>query len=768
MDNTISREVERVDAREKARGELPYLADYTFPDKLYGRVVRARVARGRILARNTPTLPEGYSCFDAEDIPRGGNNCVRMIQDDWPIFAEQEVRYYGEPLALLVGPDRGVLSTLVERFEEAVEYEVLEPVITIEDALAPGAAVVHDPGNVFADLQLTRGDPDAAFRSAARVIEEEYHTGYQEHVYIEPQALVGTVEAGRTTIYISTQCPFYVRKAVSHALGVSADEVAIVQTATGGGFGGKEHYPDVLACTVAIALTRVDAPIELILDRVEDLSYTSKRHASKTRYRVGIDSSNRITAIDVDLAIEGGAYESSSRVVLQRAMFSSNGVYEFPNIRVRGRAVATNNVPSDAFRGFGAPQALFAIELLMTKIARSLGVDELELKQNHMLRQGSPTMTNGSIHEVVKLPEMLDHVLKASDYHRKRALYDSAARGTHHAVESPSRADTLPPAGSSSPAATSRSSPRRGIAVSLFKHGSAFTGDGEAAIIKAKVRIRKRADNRPEILVSNVEIGQGVLTTFRKIVARVLEIPYTDVVYGNHNTAEVPDSGPTCASRSIAVVGYLLQEAAKKLKGRLQEPGEFEVEEVYRQPEHHRWDREKLQGDAYPAYSWGVNCVEVEVDMLTCEVRVTGIWTAFEVGRAIDEGIVRGQIVGGVIQGLGWAGLEKLENPQGRFLQHTMADYCIPTSMDSPPVDYVLFDNPYQYGPFGAKGAGEVVFDGIAPAFGAAIQQAIDREITRLPMTPEYLAELVHGTDSTIHAQRSANPVDAQPVAAAD
>lgn len=728
MSNTITIEVERVDAREKARGETRYLADYQFENRLYARLVRSRVARGKIVARNTPSLPEGYTLVTAVDIPSTGKNVVQMIQSDWRVFAEDDVRFYGEPIAMIVGPDREHLARLLEECELAVEYEETEAAISIDEGLRCTGGPIHGSDNLFADLHTTKGNPEEALRTATRVIEGEYHTGFQEHVYIEPQALVATRENGKLTIYVSTQCPFYVHKAVYTALGLPPEEVVVIQTATGGGFGGKENFPDVLASSLAVASTRIDQPIELILDRMEDLECTSKRHPSRVRYQVGLDESNHIVAIDVDMVLNAGAYESSSRVVLLRGMFSTNSVYEFPHVHVRGRAVATNTVPSDAYRGFGAPQGLFAAEMFMTRIAREIGVDEVALKEKYLLTKGSPTMTNGIIHEEVKLREMLTHVTTAADYRGKREQYagkDDPVNGT---------------------------APYRGIGMSLFKHGSAFTGSGEQEVIKARVRIRKRADGRPEILVSNVEIGQGVLTTFCKIVARVLEIPYTDVVYSNHNTSQVPDSGPTCASRSVAIVGYLLQEAAKKLKDRLHEPGEFEVEQVYEHPAHLRWDGERLYGDAYPSYSWGVNCIEVEVDPITYEVTVLGIWTAYEIGRAIDEGIIRGQIVGGAIQALGYAGLEKMENRAGRFLQRTMADYCIPTSLDYPGVEYALFDNPYPWGPFGAKGAGEVVFDGIGPAFAAAIQQAIGREVTRLPVTPEYISELLHGTEHEIYA----------------
>jgi CO/xanthine dehydrogenase Mo-binding subunit len=240
------------------------------------------------------------------------------------------------------------------------------------------------------------------------------------------------------------------------------------------------------------------------------------------------------------------------------------------------------------------------------------------------------------------------------------------------------------------------------------------------------------------------EIGQGVDTTHRKIVADTLGIPYTDVVLVNTDTDRTPDSGPTCASRSASVVGYLIQEAAKKLAARMDEPGEIEVLQEYAHPDEVTWDPVQLQGDAYPAYSWGVNCVEVEVDPVTMEVTTTGIWATYDIGRALDALVVQGQIDGGMIQGLGYGHIEKMESADGRFLQVTMADYAIPTSLDYPRVASALVGNPYRNGPSGAKGAGEVVLDGAAPAFALAVQRALDTNLYRIPVTPEYLQEAVH------------------------
>jgi CO/xanthine dehydrogenase Mo-binding subunit len=305
-------------------------------------------------------------------------------------------------------------------------------------------------------------------------------------------------------------------------------------------------------------------------------------------------------------------------------------VYDIPNVRIRGRAVATNNVPSDAYRGFGAPQGLFAIEMHMAHLADTLGKDELAFKQRYFTNKGGKTVTNGTIFEDVKLPEMLERIKKASDYDRKAAEYKKGGM--------------------------------KGIGISIFNHGSGFTGNGEHSIIKGVVKMRGRADGKAELLVSTVEMGQGLQTTFRKIAAGVLDLPVGDVIYDNPDTDAVPDSGPTCASRSIAIVGYLVQECAKKLKESWVPGKSAEASHQYSPPPGLEWDQDGLQGDAYPSFGWGINVIEVEVDPATYEVATKGIWSVFDVGTAIDEKVVEGQAHGGIIQGLGYASLEKLES----------------------------------------------------------------------------------------------------------
>ena len=702
----LSDPVPRVDAAAKASGTALYLDDIRFEGMLYARIVRSTRPRAKILSVRYPDPPEGYAFIDARHIPAGGTNGILMIRDDWPVFADREVRFRGQTIALVVGPDRETLASLAARTE--VDYEDRVPVFTIEDSLARAGGPIHGADNLFADYHLQKGEPDAAFRAAAQVVEEEFRTGWQEHIYMEPQGCIASWNDGRLTLHASTQCPYYLRKAVAHALGCGKENVRVIAAHTGGGFGGKEHYPDVLATAAAVASRAVGRPVKLVLDRQEDIQTTAKRHPSWILIRTALDSAGAIIGMDIDTRLAAGAFETCSTVVLQRSIFTSTGAYDIPNVRVRGRAFATNVVPSDAFRGFGAPQALFAIETHMDHLARRAGIDPVDFKRRQFLSKGSLTVTNGRIRDDVLLDAMLQRILAVSDYRAR----------------------------SGSP------EPGHGIGMSFFNHGCAFTGSGERDLIKGRVGLRGTADGRVRILSAGVDIGQGLSTTFRKIVAGVLGIPLNRIHFDQTDTDAVPDSGPTCASRSIMIVGYLLQEAAKKLKAAWAEGSEQEAWQDYSHPPHLAWDPEKLQGDAYPTFGWGINVVEVAVDPATFETEVQNVWAIYDVGYPIDRLIVEGQAHGGMSQALGYASIEKLECRDGVFLQGTMADYCIPTSLDFPPVHVELVENPYPFGPFGAKGAGELVFDGGAPAFALAVQQAIGAQANCIPLTPERIREL--------------------------
>ncbi len=702
----LSAPVARVDAAEKASGTARYVADLRVEGMLYAKMVRSTKARAKILSVHYPDLPEGYFAIDARDIPPGGVNGIRVIKDDWPVFAADEVRFKGQTIALLVGPDRGTLASLAAAVR--VEYEEREPAYTIQDSLALSGGPIHGRDNLFADYRFEKGDPDAAFKRASLIVEEELCTGFQEHVYLEPQGCLGLWENGRIVLHAAMQCPYYLKKSVVHALGCREEDVRVVQPPTGGGFGGKEHYPDVLATAVAVAIRRVHRPVQIIYDRSEDMRFTSKRHPARIRFRTALDREGRVSAMEVDTCLNAGAYETCSSVVLQRSIFTATGVYNIPHVRVRGRACATNVVPSDAFRGFGAPQALFAIEMHMDHLARGQGADPVDFKRAHFLVKGDATVTNGRIHDEVMLPRMLERILAVSGYREKTA---AAAQG-------------------------------RGIGVSFFLHGCGFTGSGERDIIKARVVLKKLADGRVRILAANTDMGQGLLTTFRKVVAHGLGLPISRILFDRPDTDLVPDSGPTVASRSIMVVGYLLQEAAKKLKAQWKDGEEQEVRQEYVHPGYLSWNPDTLMGDAYPTYGWGINAVEVKVDPVTGEADVLDAWTIYDVGSPVDSLIVEGQAQGGMVQALGYGGLEKLELKDGAFRQDSMADYTIPTSLDFPPVHVELVENPYPFGPSGAKGAGELVFDGGAPAFALAVQNAIGAEVREIPLTPERILEL--------------------------
>jgi len=717
MKDRLKQKIERLDAADKSSGRTRYVSDLEFPNLLHAVTLRSQKARARITGIRLPPLPSGVCPVGPKDVP--GTNRVHMVGDDQPFFAEERVNYIGEPLLLLVGPEPEVLARLLDKIE--VGYEELDPILSLEEAEKAEKEPIYGPDNRFAEYRVVKGNPEAAFRNAAQVFSGEYTCGYQEHAYLEPQGMVGVYEDERISVHGSMQCPYYVKTALVQGLGWPADRVRVVQTPTGGAFGGKEDYPSLLAGHVAFAALKTKRPVRLVLERREDIRATTKRHPARIRLKTALDADKRLVALDAEITLDGGAYAGLSEVVLQRAMFALPGAYVLPHAAVRGRALATNTVPTGAFRGFGSPQSFFALETHLDWLARELGEEPLSFKQRHLVRRGDTTLTGGTLREEIRLPELIESACRLSGY-RAKAAQAGLSNGAY-----------------------------RGIGLSVFFHGCAFTGSGEQEKIKARVGLRKLSDGRVEILAAGTEMGQGVLTTLRKIVAQALDMEIGRIIYDYPDTARVPDSGPTVASRTVLIVGGLLVEAAGELKERMNEQPEVEVFRQYSQPEEVEWDQETFSGDAYPTYSWGVEVAEVAVDPITYDISITGAWGAFDIGRAIDEQIIRGQIEGGMAQGLGYATLEVMERKEGALHQDTLTDYIIATARDLPVFGHELVNVPYAHGPFGAKGAGELPFVGAAPAVAAAVQSALKLPVTRIPIRPETLHARIVDSEETDH-----------------
>ncbi len=703
----IGDRIVRVDAVQKARGEAVYVCDMTLPDMQYAYMVRSTIARGRIKAIHVPELPEGYYFISAKDIPAQGKNELWMIAKDWRCFAEDYVLYVGETIGLVVGPDRSVLKRIKAQIK--IDYEEQTPAVTIDDGIhcVGGPMFPEKNSNVMCELFCEKGRPmDEVFAEADEVFEETIETPYQEHVHLETNSAIADMEDGKFVFYASAQCPFYIRKSIAGLLDIPYDDIIVRQCTTGGAFGGKEHFPDVLCGALLVAENKICKPIKMVFDREEDTQFSVKRHPSKCIYKTAVKD-GKITGVYGHIYYNCGAYLSSSYVVLQRGVFHGNGVYTFDNTYLKGEGIGTNMFPSCAFRGFGAPQTLFAIETHLDHLAHHLGVDPLEFKMQYLAKKGDETTTNGHIIEEVKLPEMLDVITRESDYWRKAKEYKPGCG--------------------------------RGIGIALYNHGGAFTGNGEQAIIKAHARLVKTGD-RVSIQVGSTEMGQGFKTSLRKICAATLGVSIGQIEYLDPDTSKVVDSGPTAASRSTMVVGRLVERAAQEMKERWSE-GDFTTEVEYEHPDGYPWDQATFRGDAYLGYGWGVACVEVEVDKLTNEVKTLGVWSSHEIGKAIDELIVHGQINGGILQSLGYGSMEQLEVKGGRFKQKSMSDYVIPTSMDFPKQFYHIQENPYPWGPYGAKGMGELVFNGASAAYVDAVERALNTRFTSIPIPPEAIEE---------------------------
>ncbi|MGA9769367.1 MAG: xanthine dehydrogenase family protein molybdopterin-binding subunit [Blastocatellia bacterium] len=745
----VGQNVFRKEGYEKLTGAARYIDDISVDRMLHGKTIRSRTARGRI---KSITFDPNYdwsriTIADYRDIP--GNNFVALIENDQPLLAESEVRHYDEPILLIAAESKREVEEAARHIN--IEYEALTPVLTIEDALA-ASEILYPPDNIFKRFLIGRGDVDEGFAQADFIIEGEYRVPHQEQLYIEPQGMIAIAGEHQMTVMGSMQCPYYIHKAIKQLFNLSDEQCVIIQTTTGGGFGGKEEYPSVIAAHAALLAHKAQRPVKLIYDRAEDISATTKRHPGRIRHRTGVTRDGRLTASEIDVVLDGGAYVTLTPVVLSRGAIHGLGPYRCPNVRITARAVATNTPPNGAFRGFGAPQVAFAYEMQMEKIAATLGIDPLELRRINMLGEGDITATGQQLLSSVGSSDVLNTTIERARYTEKK----EAAQEFNRSPQNGNR--------------------RRGIGLSFFFHGAGFTGSGEARM-KAKAGLEITADGRARILSGSTEIGQGTRTIFCQIVADELDLDFDKIEIEDPDTSRVPDSGPTVASRTTMVVGRVVQLAAraarekllrfvrerfgeadvKLIKGRfavaekqlasfeemareyIEQHGELRAYEQYASPPGIHWDDDTYSGDAYPVYSWGAEVAEVEVDLDTYEVTVHRITTAQDIGRAIHPVLAAGQIEGGTLQAVGYGLLEELVWDKGRIVNNRLTNYIIPTSLDAPEMETIIVENAYAHGPFGAKGVGELPMNGAAPAIAAAVFNATGAFVTEIPITPERL-----------------------------
>jgi CO/xanthine dehydrogenase Mo-binding subunit len=730
----IGQSVPRREGRAKVTGAARYVADVAMPGMLYGATIRSAIPRGFVTdIEYGPSIPwDEFTIVTASDIP--GANRVALIAADQPYLADRSINHPEEPLVLLAHPDRYLLEEA--RRHVTVHADPLPAVFTIEESLA-ARTVIWGTDNVFKHYTVSRGDVDSACAQAHLIVEGEYETGAQEQLYIEPNGMLAVAnDTDGVTVWGSMQCPYYVHTALKALFALPDERVRVVQLETGGGFGGKEEYPSVLAGHAALLAWKSGRPVKLLYDRAEDMAATTKRHPSRTRHRTAIARDGRLLAMEIDFVIDGGAYCTLTPVVLSRGTIHAAGPYRCPNVRIHGRAVATNTPPHGAFRGFGAPQSLFALERHMDRVAAAAGVTPEEIRRRNFIHAGETSTVGQIIRDPVDMEGLLDRAFSLSKYHQKRAQF-SHANGI--------------------------AGIRKGIGFAAFMHGAGFTGSGEEHLASV-VTVEASANGQLRVLSSNTEIGQGTNTIFAQIAADAAGLPLDAIEIVQPDTALVPNSGPTVASRTCMVVGKLVESAVAGIRrtlvdsGCLKEPytaedfrracgeyvdaaGPLRASVQYQAPPGLRWDDQRYEGDAYGTYAWAVYVAEVSVDTTTWEIRVDDFVAVQEVGKVINPTLATGQIEGGVAQAIGWALSEEVVWREGRMANAQMTNYIMPTTVDLPPIRVYFEERPYLYGPAGAKGIGELPMDGPAPAIANAVAHAIGVDIRSIPVTPEKLME---------------------------
>jgi CO/xanthine dehydrogenase Mo-binding subunit len=798
--SVVGRPVRKVDGLELVTGRARFAGDLRFPGMLYGYARRAGLPAGRIRSIDPSRalqIPGVAAVLTGRDIP--GPNLIGILPPfDQPLLATEEVRYEGESLVLAVG----ITREAARRGAAAVRVviDVLPPILTPDEALAPGARKIHPGGNITYHKKLIKGDVERGFAEAAVVVENTYQTSFQEHAYLEPEAVVAVPGGdGRITVYASCQSPFHLRGHIAANLAVPASRVRVVQAYTGGSFGGKDDVATEIGALAAVAAVRCGAPVMIAHERQESIIGSNLRHAARIRYKTGARRDGMIVAREAHVLLDGGAYASESPFVTMKALIHAAGPYLVPNVSVESTAVYTNKTYCGAFRGFGVPQVTFASESQLDELAHKLSMDPLELRRRNALRAGQPTATGQVFPQSVGILQTIERIAArlpalaalrpdAGSPGSQRSRPPGAAgavgpaRDARQAAVGAARAGWRP-AGSAYPAAGSSAGDRfrTGRGVACLLQGISNGAEG-IDVVGASVQVSQ--DGSALVGVGLSDFGQGARTVYAQIAAEVLGIPLERVTVRQVDTDTVHDSGPTVASRSTTVGGMAVLKAAREVARSLvsmaalmfkcpedrvvlredcamlaaDAQARIPLREVataaywtgfplmhlaFSRAPDARFDRETHQGDIYIAYNFGTHLMDVRVDTWTGRVEVLRHLAAHDVGRVVNPLGLEGQVEGGSLIGFGLAHLERVQTEGGHIRNANFADYALPTILDRLPTITLTIEDPNPTGPFGAKGVGEPPVAGAAAAFANAVADAVGVRFTSLPITREDIVAAV-------------------------
>jgi len=737
-------EIPTADVLEKALGTARYGADLPIQEPLYLKVVRSPRPHAKIVRIEIDEIlriPAVERVFTAKDIP--GKNRVGTIIKDQPVLALDRVRYIGDPIALIAGKTEEGVDEAAKKL--VVVYEDLPCINDPEEAVKPYAPLIHEKGNLLLEFQVIKGEVQRGFKEADVIIEETYTTTWVDHAYLEPDAGVSYLdEDGRITVVCPTQNVHYDQKEVASVLSLPLDSVRVVQCTTGGGFGGRLDIT--VQCLLALAVFHLKKPVKIVFSREEVFQVTSKRHPLKIQYRSGAKKDGTLTAVEVDILGDSGAYASYGPTVAIRSAVHATGPYQVPNVKVRSRMAYTNNSWSGAMRGFGVPQMAFAHESQMDLLAQALRIDPIEFRLKNCLRQGAETATGQTLMASVGIAETLKKVKEwrdRSDFSRN---------------------------GSKKPFI------KKGIGVGSMWYGIGNTGIANPST--AQMEIDPNGGVR--LFTGVADIGQGSDTVLLQIASEGLGIPLREIRLIRADTALTTDAGATSASRQTYISGNAILNAIQSLKveaikeasqilgvegedlyvedGQIKQKSKASISipiqevgkrcgrvlrgEGYFDPETTGLDPKTGQGSPYATYAFATHLAEVEVDTETGKVKVNRVVASHDVGKAIHPKNVIGQIMGGVAMGTGFALMEEFVPGKAT----SFVDYLIPTSRDVPEVIPIIVENKEPSGPFGAKGVGEPALIPSAPAILNAIANATGQRIYHLPANLEEVLKAVQKT----------------------